>query len=75
MIIVSQNKISITNFDNVTTIEVNSLNDKKYNIKGIFILLTKKYRYSMLQEVKKKRETCEYIHEYCKRICRKGIQK
>lgn len=34
MIIVSQNKISITNFDNVTTIEVNSLNDKKYNIKA-----------------------------------------
>lgn len=28
MIIVSQNKISVTNFDNVTTIEVGKYNDK-----------------------------------------------
>lgn len=34
MIIVSQNKISITNFDNVTTVEVNRLNDKEYRIKA-----------------------------------------
>lgn len=34
MIIVSQNKISVINFDNVTTIEVNKYNDKKYVIKA-----------------------------------------
>lgn len=34
MIIVSQNEISITNFDNVTTIEVNKLNDTEYSIKA-----------------------------------------
>lgn len=34
MIIVSQNKISTTNFDNATTIEVNKLNNKEYNIKA-----------------------------------------
>ena len=34
MIIVSQNKISITNFDSVTTIETKKLNDKEYSIKA-----------------------------------------
>lgn len=70
MIIVSQNKISTTNFDNVTTIEVNSLNDKEYSIKAhltngreicLAIYKTEERAKEVLEEISERLENWENL--------------
>lgn len=67
MIIVSQNKILITNFDNSTTIEIKEIKDNEYVIKAyltntgeIYLAVydTEKRAKEVLEEIVKKYKGC-----------------